>query len=288
MDHQRPKRIPARPRGPRTDWSEVATWYDQLVGDEGSEFQRQVIFPGVLRLLGPQPADEVIDVACGQGAFCRLLHERSARASGVDAAPQLIKLARQRSDPAIQYHIGDAHKLDFLPAGHFAAASCILAIQNIDSLPSVFAGVSRLLAPAGRFVMVMMHPCFRGPHYSSWGWDEQAGAQYRRIDRYLLPRKEPIFTHPGKKTGQYTWTFHRPLHMYVKSLHNAGLLVDALEEWPSHKISTSGPRAPAENTARKEIPMFLALRAVKAVAPQTTMPDLRKYPRQDSNLRPPV
>jgi hypothetical protein len=36
-----------------------------------------------------------------------------------------------------------------------------------------------------------------------------------------------------------------------------------MEEWPSHKQSTSGPRAPAENTARKEIPMFLALRAVK-------------------------
>ena len=42
------------------------------------------------------------------------------------------------------------------------------------------------------------------------------------------------------------------------------MLVDAMEEWPSHKVSTSGPRAPAENVARKEIPMFLALRAVKS------------------------
>jgi hypothetical protein len=36
-----------------------------------------------------------------------------------------------------------------------------------------------------------------------------------------------------------------------------------MEEWPSHKTSTSGPRAAAENTARKEIPMFMAIRAVR-------------------------
>jgi hypothetical protein len=41
------------------------------------------------------------------------------------------------------------------------------------------------------------------------------------------------------------------------------LLIDAIEEWPSHKTSTSGPRAAAENTARKEIPMFMAVRAMK-------------------------
>jgi hypothetical protein len=65
----------------------------------------------------------------------------------------------------------------------------------------------------------------------------------------------------------YTWTFHKPIEAYVKPLRTAGLLIDALEEWPSHKTSTSGPRAPAENVARKEIPMFLALRAVKVMPP---------------------
>ncbi len=109
----------------------------------------------------------------------------------------------------------------------------------------------------------MMHPSFRGPKETSWGWDEAASVQYRRVDRYLEPRKTPITTHPGKDAGSYTWSFHKPLEMYVKSIVKAGLLVDALEEWPSHKSSTSGPRAKAENVARKEIPMFLALRARK-------------------------
>src|SRR5688572_10414821 len=249
-----------------TDWSNVADWYDQLVGEEGSEFHREVVFPNTLRLLALQPGDPVLDVACGQGAFCRVLHERGAKVTGVDAATPLIKLARERSDVSIKYFVADAKRLDFLPPAHFAAASCILAIQNIDDVAPVFTGVARALLPGGRFVCVMMHPAFRGPKFTSWGWDEEKKVQYRRVDRYLLPRKEPIFTHPGKKSGEYTWTFHRPLQSYVKALRAANLLVDAIEEWPSHKQSTSGPRAAAENTARKEIPMFLAIRAVKVAS----------------------
>lgn len=252
-----------------TDWGGVAEWYDQLVGEEGSEFHREVIFPGVLKLLGLQPGQEVVDVACGQGVLCRLLHQRGFKPTGVDAAAELVKLARERSDPSIPYFVGDARQLNFLPAGRFHAATCILAIQNIDSLPPVFEGVQRALVPGGRFVLVMMHPCFRGPKHTSWGWEEQK-VQYRRVDRYLLSRKEPIFTHPGKKTGQYTWSFHRPIQMYVRALRNAGLLIDAMEEWASHKTSTSGPRAAAENVARKEIPMFMAIRAIKVNLP---MPD---------------
>jgi hypothetical protein len=116
----------------------------------------------------------------------------------------------------------------------------------------------------GRLVIVMMHPCFRGHKCTAWGWDEAGRVQYRRVDRYLVPRKEPIVTHPGSDPTHYTWSFHRPLQAYVKALRNAGLFVDALEEWPSHKTSEpGGPRSAAENLARKEIPMFLALRAVK-------------------------
>jgi hypothetical protein len=109
----------------------------------------------------------------------------------------------------------------------------------------------------------MMHPHFRGPKETSWGWDEKQKVQYRRVDRYLLPRKTPIVTNPGKSADIYTWSFHKPLEAYVKVAAKAGMMIDALEEWPSHKNSTSGPRAAAENMARKEIPMFLALRAIK-------------------------
>ncbi len=233
------------------------------MGEEGSEFQREVIFPGVLRMLALRPGEKVLDLACGQGAFCRLLAEKGAKPTGVDAAVELIRLARERSGSSVEYFVGDARKLDFLPAAQFSAVTCILAIQNIDKVPPVFESAARVLAPGGRFALVMMHPCFRGPKFTRWGWDQKESVQFRRVDRYLLPRKEPIVTHPGQKTGEYTWTFHRPMQFYIRTLRGVGLLTDAMEEWPSHKKSDRGPRAPAENLARSEIPMFLAIRAVK-------------------------
>ena len=61
-------------------------WYDQLVGESGSEYHREVVLPGVLRLINPQPGQRVLDIACGQGVFCRLLEKRGAEVTGVDGA----------------------------------------------------------------------------------------------------------------------------------------------------------------------------------------------------------
>jgi ubiquinone/menaquinone biosynthesis C-methylase UbiE len=264
-------RKPTQPPKPapkqKTDWSNVAEWYDGLVGSEGSEYQREVVFPGVLRLLGDPKGQRILDVACGQGALCRILKAKGANVVGVDAAGPLIDAARKHSlDDAITYYRADARELAenaALRAEPFDAATCVLAIQNIHPIAPVFEAAHRLLRPGGRFIVVMMHPAFRGAKESHWGWDEAAAVQFRRVDRYLIPRKSPIYANPGKKDGNYTWTFHKPIGDYVAVAAKAGLLTDALEEWPSHKASQPGPRAAAENTARKEIPMFMALRCVK-------------------------
>ena len=63
-----------------------------------------------------------------------------------------------------------------------------------------------------------------------------------------------------------TWTFHRPIQSYVKALADAGFVIEALEEWPSMRSSEPGPRVSEENRARREIPMFLGIRAVKRPA----------------------
>ena len=246
-----------------TDWGGVADWYDQHVGESGSEFHRQIVIPGTVKLLAAKADEQVIDVACGQGVLCRVLHSQGIAVTGVDAAAELIRAARKHGSGEIQYSIGDARDLSGIAAESFDAAACVLAIQNIHPPGAVFQSVARILKPGGRFVIVMMHPCFRGAKETSWGWDESAKVQYRRTDRYLIPRKTPIATHPGSNPDQYTWTFHRPISGYVKSLCGAGFLIDAMEEWASHKQSTSGPRAAAENRAREEIPMFLAVRGIK-------------------------
>jgi SAM-dependent methyltransferase len=281
-----------------TDWADVADWYDRVVGRDGSEFQQRVIFPGVLKLLGSLAGQRVLDVACGQGALCRLLFERGATTFGIDSAQPLVSAARRHGPVGIRYDRVDARHLhrwtprldvaprsiatpsvvsisssvrsDRLPpdpippdTGRFHQATCILALQNIDPIGPVMSGVARQLAWSGRWVVVIMHPCFRSPASTSWGWDDLLQVQYRRVDRYKKPRRHPIVTHPGRKDGAYTWTFHRPLESYLKAGREAGFVVDLIEEWTSHKTSEPGPRAGPENLARDEIPMFMAMRFVK-------------------------
>ncbi len=64
--------------------------------------------------------------------------------------------------------------------------------------------------------------------------------------------------HPGDKASETTVSFHHPLQHYFKAFDKANLAVTRLEEWVSEKNSV-GARADAENRARKEIPMFMAL-----------------------------
>jgi hypothetical protein len=65
-----------------------------------------------------------------------------------------------------------------------------------------------------------------------------------------------------------TWTFHRPMQTYTRSLFEAGFVLELLEEWPTLRHSTgTNPRIKEENRARREIPMFLAFRARKKSGP---------------------
>ncbi len=255
--------------GPPSGWDHVAAWYDRLVGEEGSDYHRRVILPAAVRLLVPHSGESFIDVCCGQGVLCRALLEREAgRVLGVDASARLIDAAIRhgRRDPRAHYVVRDAAKLGELADGTFDAAACIMALQDLAELEAAIAGMAAALRPGGRLVMVMMHPCFRVPRQSEWGWDEAKKTQYRRIDRYATPMQVPIATHPGSDPGVKTVFHHRPLAAYLNALASAGLCLDTCEELLTHRSPPPGPRHEGLTRSMSEIPVFLALRAVKPSA----------------------
>jgi 2-polyprenyl-3-methyl-5-hydroxy-6-metoxy-1,4-benzoquinol methylase len=257
---------------PPSDWSHVADWYDQLIGEQGTSHQQKTIIPGVQRLLDLKPGQKVLDIACGQGVLCRALAQKGISAVGIDLADSLIDAARQRqTNPTLeQYHVVDARKLQtyqFISPGSFDAAVCILAIQNMTPLSPIWQGCRWALKPTGVLIIVLMHPCFRIPQKSSWQWDQTGQNQYRRIDSYLTSKKTPIAMHPGSNPDQTTLSFHRPLQAYINTLGSAGLWIDHIEEWISHKQPPKGNKFIALDQSRREIPLFLALRARSTGSP---------------------
>jgi ubiquinone/menaquinone biosynthesis C-methylase UbiE len=243
-----------------TSWEKVAGWYDKLLEGEGT-YQKELILPNLSRLMNIKKGDRVLDLACGQGFFAREFAKQGASVIGVDASPSLIKLAIKNSSKEISFRVGPAHKLNFLQDASLDKVVIVLAIQNIENAADVLREAARVLKKSGSLFVVLNHPAFRIPKASEWGWDEAKGIQFRRIDAYLSESKVKISMHPGNKPSEETVSFHRPLQFYFKAFKKAGLSVSILEEWNSHKKSERGPRAKAEDMARREIPLFMCLGA---------------------------
>jgi ubiquinone/menaquinone biosynthesis C-methylase UbiE len=246
----------------KTSWSPVAKWYGGIVGDKGHYFHEHVILPKLKTLLELKPGDTVLDIGCGQGVYARTIPV-SISYQGLDLSKELIAQAKSvDKNPKHEYFVADAVEGIPLPTDSIDHAVCILAIQNMKDGARVIKHVGSVLKPGGDFVVIMNHPAYRIPRQSSWGTDEVNKLEYRRVNRYLSPMEIPINAHPGLKDSPLTWTYHQPLEYYSKAYKEAGLAIVDLEEWTSDKESV-GKAAKAENRARKEFPLFLAIKAVK-------------------------
>ena len=65
-------------------WEENAQFWDNAMGDESNEFHREVVRPKVTELLSPNPADYILDIACGNGNYSSYLAQRGASVVAFD------------------------------------------------------------------------------------------------------------------------------------------------------------------------------------------------------------
>lgn len=251
----------------KTSWESSGKWYHSSVGEEGHYYHKQIILPGVLKLLElkqPDPKISILDLACGQGVLSRQL-PKEVFYTGIDASPLLIQEAKALNrNPDHSFLVGDITKpLPLEKNRQFSHATIILALQNIEHPEKVFQHISPYLKEGGKWIIVLNHPCFRIPRQSSWQVDHEKKIQYRRLDRYASSLKIPIMTHPSKQQeSPTTWTFHHSLATYSQWLHESGFVIEQLLEWCSDKVS-EGAAAKMENRSREEFPLFLTIVAKK-------------------------
>ena len=247
-------------------WDGVAGWYDKLVGVDGSDYHQNVILPAVIDLLAVMKDEAVVDVCCGQGVLGRhLLKAGAGKVLGVDASGKLISAAQQRygAEKNTSFLRADACAAGRWADGSFDAAACVMAVHDVPDAEGLMANISSALKPGGRAVIVMMHPCFRIPKESHWGWDGDQKIQYRRLDKYGKALEIGIQTRPGLGTDEGTVFYHRPLAEVISPMGRAGLGVIECVELFSHRRSQAGPFSKAEHKAAEEFPLFIGLKAVK-------------------------
>ncbi len=245
---------------PITSWGGVADWYGEHLA-KNDTYHAKVIAPHMVRITGAAPGVRIIEIGCGEGYFSRILAETGASVVASDISPELIKKAKEMGGTA-RYEIASAENLSFAKDGEADVVLAVLTLQNMERIEPVLKEAARVLSRGGKLVGIINHPTFRIPKRSSWGWDDAASVQYRRVDGYLSASRAEIDMTPGRNgTHAHTYSFHRSLQDYMKALSGAGFMIARIEEWTSHKTSEKGPRATAEDIARKEFPLFLMFEA---------------------------
>ena len=104
---------------------------------------------------GLRPGRRALDLACGTGSLTRDLAERVGPGGyvlGVDFSREMLKAAKARPAPNIEYRFGDATDLEGVEDDSFDAATIAYGARNIPDLDALFSEMVRTVRPKGRVV----------------------------------------------------------------------------------------------------------------------------------------
>ncbi|WP_344048792.1 class I SAM-dependent methyltransferase [Streptomyces thermoalcalitolerans] len=138
----------------REAYDAAASEYAQLFRDELRDrpLDRAILgaFAEVVRASGD---GRVADLGCGPGHITAYLDESGLTAFGVDASPEMIKLARQ-AYPGLRFEVGSMTALDIADGVLSGALSRWSVIHTPpQELPVVLAEFQRVLAPGGHLLI---------------------------------------------------------------------------------------------------------------------------------------
>ena len=197
---QRISRIRGNEPAPQTKGRTI-TWawlYDYVVGflTLGRE---QAMRRMTIDLAQLQPGELVLDVGCGTGALTRLARERvgeTGKVYGIDAAPQMIVVARRkaaRHNLEIDFQVGVIEQLAF-PDDSFDVVLSSLMMHHLpeELKRQGLAEIARVLKPGGRlFILDFMR--------------QQTQGTQSRIKRHVQQRGSHAFfallLHAGLERG---------------------------------------------------------------------------------------
>jgi 2-polyprenyl-3-methyl-5-hydroxy-6-metoxy-1,4-benzoquinol methylase len=247
-------------------WNRNAEFWNEHMG-EGNDFFNILLWPAVEALLKPQPGEQFLDVACGNGLTSRRLAAAKANVIAFDGSAAMIAIADGHPGPSnIDYRVVDAtdrEALLGLGIGLFDGALCNMALMDIAEIEPLMTSLAVLLKPGGRFVFSVLHPCFNNPAIVQMGELEDRNGAIVTTYSIKIARYKTPFTQVGLAMDDQPVPhpyFHRPLSLLLAPAFTAGLVLDRFEE-QAFPPENSGGRTPLSWNGRfSEIPAALIVR----------------------------
>jgi SAM-dependent methyltransferase len=170
--------------------------------------------PAVWSMLDGLAPGRALDAACGTGRHAAELVRRGYEVDGFDLTPEMLAVAA-RQVPDARFAEADLTAIPFADA-RFEVVVCGLAIAHLAQPEAAIAELARVLAPGGRLLISVLHPCL-----AALGWH----APFSDADGARAFVRERDHTHSE----------------YLAALRAAGLVLEGMAE----------PRLTAEHVAAK-------------------------------------
>jgi len=233
----------------------MARWRDERTGDRGDLWHRALIDPSLLRVVGRVAGLRVVEIACGNGYLARrFARSGAATVLGVDSSTPSVRIARARErerPTGARFRVGGAARLA-LPPGTVDLVVANMALMDIADARGAIREVARVLAPRGRFVFSISHPCFDLDERSLWSIEQGFGADgiyrdtvWRKTRGYRDEVRSKIPWRIGERKVVWTESYHRTLSTYSRYLRGAGLVISRIEEpKPLREMLERSPQGP--------------------------------------------
>ncbi len=219
----------------RTCWNDAAEPWDHFV-EHKDVYRHELHGKYLLEACGDVADENVVELGCGQGWFCRRLAERGANVTGIDWSDGAIGYANQHeaNNPlGITYHVMDARSADEqLSQASFDLVTGCHSLMDVPEPDRALKAAAKLMKRDGRLVFSICHPGSDTP-YREWDRDENGNKIGRplKINHYF-DRLEKVMHWNMQRlirpfdTVQYRWT----IEQWSEMIAAPGLLITRIRE----------------------------------------------------------
>ena len=123
--------------------------------------------------------DHVVDIGCGPGVAVRAAARRGARATGIDPAPIMLRLARAvtRRRDGVDWAQGTAENLP-VETGSATVVWSLATVHHWKDVTTGLAETHRVLAPGGRVLAIERQSPPDATGLASHGWTEHQAESF--------------------------------------------------------------------------------------------------------------